>query len=376
MGYMMAAMTLAMIAGPLVGGGITDAWGWRWIFYINMPIGAAALVYLYFTLHLPRKVIKHKIDYWGAAVIAVGVTAIVLMTTWGGSQYPWGSWPVLLLGAIILVALALFFRVESRAAEPILPLHVFKSRNFSLASSMSFLLGLAMLGAMTFLPLYQQTVQHLSPTGSGLALIPMMLGATTTSLVSGTVTSRTGRYKILPVVGAVIMTIGLFLLTHLGIHTSTLQSAGYFVVFGLGMGFLMQITSLIAQNSVAQSDMGVASSSRAFFQQIGGSLGVSLFGVIFIKKLSESMASAAPGAHLPANGGQFNPVTINSLPPTIRDAAFSAVAHGIDSVFWWAIPATVLVLVLAISIKEIPLRGRAEHAAAQAAATASPELVH
>jgi EmrB/QacA subfamily drug resistance transporter len=375
MGYMMAAMTLAMIAGPLVGGGITDAWGWRWIFYINMPIGAAALVYLYFTLHLPRKRIQHKIDYSGVVVTAIGATAIVLLTTWGGSQYGWSSWEILVLAALILVTLAAFFWVESRAAEPILPLHVFKNRNFSLASSMSFLLGLAMLGAMTFLPLYQQTVQHLSPTGSGLALIPMMLGATTTSLVSGMVTSRTGRYKVLPVTGAVIMSIGLYLLTHLGPDTSTLKSAGYFVIFGLGMGFLMQITSLIVQNSVAQSDMGVASSSRAFFQQIGGSIGVSLFGVVFIKKLNETMSSRLPGAHLSAgSGGQFDPVTINSLPGPIRDAAFYSISHAIDAVFWWAIPATVLVFVLAVSIKEIPLRGRAEHAADQAAS--APELVH
>jgi EmrB/QacA subfamily drug resistance transporter len=360
MGYMMAAMTLAMIAGPLVGGGITDAWGWRWIFYINMPIGAAALVYLYFTLHLPRKRIRHKIDYGGVVVTAVGTTAIVLLTTWGGSQYGWTSWPILLLGAIILVTLAAFFLVEARAAEPILPLHVFKVRNFSLASGMSFLLGLAMLGAMTFLPLYQQTVQHLSPTGSGLALIPMMLGATSTSLVSGLVTSRTGRYKILPVIGAVIMTAGLYLLTHLGPDTSTLKSAGYFVVFGIGMGFLMQITSLIVQNSVPQSDMGVASSSRAFFQQIGGSLGVSLFGVIFIKKLNEAMAAKLPGAHLAGSNGQFDPATIDSLPAHIRDAAFYAISHAADAVFWWAIPATVVVLVLAVSIKETPLRGRNE----------------
>jgi EmrB/QacA subfamily drug resistance transporter len=374
MGYMMAAMTLAMIAGPLVGGAITDAWGWRWIFYINMPIGAAALVYLYLTLHLPRKRILHKIDYWGAAVTAVGATAIVLLTTWGGTQYGWTSWEILTLGAVIAAALVAFFVVESRAAEPILPLHVFKVRNFSLASGMSFLLGLAMLGAMTFLPLYQQTVQHASPTGSGLLLIPMMLGATTTSLISGQVTSKTGRYKILPIIGAVIMTLGLYLLTHLGPDTSRLTSAGYFVVLGIGMGFLMQITSLIAQNSVSLSDMGVASSSRAFFQQIGGSIGVSLFGVIFLRRLDAAMSARLPGVHLAANNGQFDPTTINTLPAPIRDVAFYAISHAADGVFLWTIPATVLVFLLALWIKEIPLRGRAEHAAEQAATSA--ELVH
>jgi EmrB/QacA subfamily drug resistance transporter len=367
MGYMMAAMTLAMIAGPLVGGGITDAWGWRWIFYINMPIGAAALVYLYFTLHLPRKRIEHKIDYLGAVVTAIGATAIVLLTTWGGTQYGWTSWQILALGAIILLALALFFLVEARAAEPILPLHVFKVRNFTLASSMSFLLGLAMLGAMTFLPLYQQTVQGLSPTGSGLMMIPMMLGATTTSVVAGQLTSKTGRYKIFPIIGAVLMTVGMFLLTHLGPTSSTLRSAGFYLVFGLGMGCLMQITSLIVQNSVPQTDMGVASSSRAFFQQIGGSVGVSLYGVIFIRKLNDVMAARLPGAHITAGSGQFDPATINSLPGPVRDVAFYSISHALDAVFWWAIPAAVAVFLLAIAVKEIPLRGRDEHAAEMAA---------
>jgi EmrB/QacA subfamily drug resistance transporter len=374
MGYMMAAMTLAMIAGPLVGGAITQAWGWRWIFYINMPIGGAALAYLAATLHLPRKRVQHKIDYLGAFVIAVGATAITLLTTWGGSEYGWGSWEIVSLLVISAAALAGFFLVESRAAEPVLPLHVFKVRNFSLASGMSFLLGLAMLGAMTFLPLYQQTVQHASPTGSGLLLIPMMLGATATSLISGMVTSKTGRYKILPIIGSVIMTAGLYLLTHLGPNTSRLESALFYVVLGVGMGFLMQITSLIVQNSVGQSDMGVASSSRAFFQQIGGSIGVSLFGVIFIRRLDEAMTSRIPGMHLAANAGAFSPTIINSLPPAIRDAAFYAISHAEDGVFWWTIPATVLVFVLAVWIKEIPLRGRSEPSGEQA--EAAPELVH
>jgi EmrB/QacA subfamily drug resistance transporter len=363
MGYMMAAMTLAMIAGPLVGGAITEAWGWRWIFYINMPIGGAALAYLAATLHLPGRRIQHKIDYLGAGVIAIGATAIVLLTTWGGTQYAWGSWEIVMLGVITAAALAAFFAVESRAAEPVLPLHVFKVRNFSLASGMSFLLGLAMLGALTFLPLYQQTVQHASPTSSGLLLIPMMLGATVTSLIAGTVTSRTGRYKILPVIGSVIMTLGLYLLTHLGPNTTRLTSALFFVILGVGMGFLMQITSLIVQNSVGPNDMGVASSSRAFFQQIGGSLGVALFGVIFIRRLTDTMAARLPGVHLAAgNDGQFDPTTINSLRPVVRDAAFFAISRAADAVFLWTIPATVLVFVLAVCIKEIPLRGRSEPA--------------
>jgi EmrB/QacA subfamily drug resistance transporter len=376
MGYMMAAMMIAMIAGPLVGGYITQNWSWRWIFYINMPIGGAAMIYLWATLHLPRKRVEHKIDYLGAAVIAIFSTAIILLTSWGGSQYGWGSWEILMLGGISIAALAAFFVVESRAAEPMLPLHVFKNRNFSLASAMSLLLGMAMLGAMTFLPLYQQTVQHASPTGSGLLLIPLMLGSTVTSLISGQVTSRTGRYKILPIIGAVIMTFGLFLLAHVGVNTTRLTTSIFFVVLGVGMGFLMQITSLIAQNSVPQQDMGVASSSRSFFQQIGGSLGVSLFGVIFFNKFSSTITSVLhTHASVGGSGANLDPATINSLPAAVRNAAFDGISHAISSVFWWTIPATVAVFLLAVFVKEIPLRGATAPAAA-APSSAEPELVH
>jgi EmrB/QacA subfamily drug resistance transporter len=358
MGYMMAAMMLAMIGGPLVGGYITDSLSWQWIFYINMPIGGAALVYLWATMHLPRRRVEHKVDYLGAAVIAIGATAIVLLTTWGGTQYAWGSWEIITLAAITAASIGAFFVVEGRAAEPVLPLHVFKNRNFSLASGMSFLLGFVMLGALTFLPLYQQTVQHASPTTSGLMLIPLMLGSTVTTLIAGQITTRTGRYKILPVIGGVIMTVAIYLLTHLGPHTTRLTSALFFVVLGVGMGFLMQITSLIVQNSVQQKDMGVASSSRAFFQQIGGSMGVSLFGVIFINRLASAMAAQAPGAHLQAGAGTLDPATINNLPAVIKDAAFVAISKGLDAVFWWTIPASALVFLLALWVKEIPLRGR------------------
>jgi EmrB/QacA subfamily drug resistance transporter len=374
MGYMMAAMMLAMIAGPLVGGYITQHWSWRWIFYINMPIGGAALVYLWATLHLPRKRVEHKIDYLGATVIAVFSTAIVLLTSWGGSQYAWGSWEIIMLAVISAVALAAFFVVESRAAEPMLPLHVFRNRNFSLASAMSLLLGMAMLGALTFLPLYQQTVQHATPTGSGLALIPLMLGSTVTSLIAGQVTSKTGRYKILPIIGAVIMTLGLYLLTNLGVDTSRLTAALYFVVLGVGMGFLMQITSLIAQNSVPQRDMGVASSSRSFFQQIGGSLGVSLFGVIFFRRFADTMAAQSHTNQSFGAGTSLDPATINRLPAAVKDAAFHAISSAISGVFWWTIPTTVAVFLLALAVKEIPLRGRIEPSHDQAPAEA--QLVH
>lgn len=359
MGYIMGAMTLAMIAGPLVGGYITDHLSWRWIFYINMPVGGAALLYLLATLHLPRHRVEHKVDYPGAAVLAVAATAIILVTTWGGSQYPWRSVQIIGLAALGVAATAAFILIEARAREPILPLHIFRNRNFSLASAMSFLLGLAMLGALTFIPLYQQTVQHLSATGSGLMLIPMMLGSTVTSLIGGAITTKTGRYKALPIIGAAVMAVGMYLLTGLGVSTTRLHAALFYVVLGTGMGFLMQITTLIVQNSVGPRDMGVASSSRTFFQQIGGSMGVAAFGAIFTRRLTDTLAARLPGMHVTSGGGQLNPATVGKLPPVVRGDVFYAITHAITTVFWWALPASATVFILAWFIKEVPLRGRA-----------------
>ena len=356
MGYMMAAMMLAMIAGPLVGGYITDSLSWRWIFYINMPVGGAALIYLWATLHLPYKKVQHKIDYLGAGVLAIAATAIVLLTTWGGTQYAWRSTMIIGLGVLAIAATAAFLFIETRAAEPVLPLHVFKNRNFSVATGMSFLLGMAMLGALTFLPLYQQTVQGLSAVGSGLMLIPMMLGVTVTSLIGGFIMTKTGRYKALPVIGGAIMSVAMFLLTGLGVNTSLWHSGIYYAVLGIGMGFLMQITSVIVQNSVEPRDIGVASSSRAFFQQIGGSIGVALFGAIFARRLIETLSARLPGTHLNASGGQLNPVTVNHLPALVRHDVFLAISHSLDGVFFWAVPAAIAVFVLAWFIKEVPLR--------------------
>jgi len=359
MGYIMGVMTLAMVAGPLVGGYITDNLSWRWIFYINMPIGGLALVYLAATMHMSRRRVEHKIDYAGAATLAIAATSIILMTTWGGTQYAWGSVQVIGLAALAIVGTAAFLAIEARAAEPILPLQVFRNRNFSLAIAMSFLLGLVLFGALTFLPLYQQTVQHLSATQSGLMLIPMMLGSTVTALIAGQVTTKTGRYKALPIIGAGVMTAGMYLLTGIGLHTSLLTIGIYFAVIGLGMGFLMQITTLVAQNSVAPQEMGVASSSRTFFQQIGGSIGVAAFGAVFARRLVGSLTAHLPGAHLSVKGAQLNPATVNHLPPLVRADFFVAITHAVTGVFWLVVPAAAGVFVLAWLIKEVPLRGRA-----------------
>ncbi len=373
MSYMMVVMMLATIGGPLLGGFITTSFSWRWIFYINIPVGGAALVYLIATLHVPSHRVSHKVDYLGGTLLGVAATALILVATWGGTQYAWGSAQIIGLALLTVAAGAGFCVTETRAAEPMLPLHVFRSGNFSLSMAMTFLTGLAMFGAMTFLPLYQQTVQGESPTVSGLMLTPMMLGVTVTSIVAGQVTTRTGRYKAFPILGGGIMAAGLYLLTGLGTGTTRLTSAIFYAVLGLGMGFLMQMVSLIAQNSVEQKDMGVASSARMFFQQIGGSLGVAAFGAIFARQLTASLAAATgPGLHISASGGQLDPATVNSLPAQVRHDVFFAIAHAVQHVFVWALPSAVVIFVLAWFIKEVPLRGRAP---AGEAASQQPELV-
>jgi len=375
MSYMMVVMMLATIGGPLLGGFITTTFSWRWIFYINIPLGGAALIYLLAVLHVPTHKVSHKVDYLGGTLLGVAATALILLATWGGTQYAWGSMPIIGLALAAVAAAAGFLYVESRAAEPMLPLHVFRNKNFSLAMAMTFLTGLAMFGAMTFLPLFQQTVQGRSPTVSGLMLTPMMLGVTVTSIVAGQVTTRTGRYKAFPILGGAIMTAGLYLLTGLGIGTSLLTSALFYVVLGLGMGFLMQMVSLIGQNSVEQRDMGVASSARMFFQQIGGSLGVAAFGALFARQLTSSLAHATGGVHISASGGQLDPATVNSLPAPVRHDVFVAISQATEHVFIWAVPAAVVIFVLAWFIKEVPLRGRAPAAGAGEAASQQPELV-
>ncbi|MBO0802466.1 MAG: MFS transporter [Nocardiopsaceae bacterium] len=375
MSYMMVVMMLATVGGPLLGGWITESFSWRWIFYINLPLGGAALVYLISTLHLPKRRVEHRIDYLGGTLLGAVATGIILIATWGGTEYAWGSVQVLGLAVVTAVALVAFLYVESRAAEPMLPLHVFRNRNFSLTMALTFFVGLGLFGAMTFLPLYQQTVQGATPTVSGLLLTPMMVGSMITSVIAGQLVTRTGRYKLFPVVGGAIMAVAMFLLAHLGVHTSRLDSGLYYVVLGLGMGFLMQMVSLIAQNSVELKDMGVASSARMFFQQIGGSLGVAAFGALFASRLNSAISSAARGApgsgpHLQVSGGSFNPAQVTSLPLAAREVVFGAISHGIQGVFYGVLPTAIAVFAIALFLKEVPLRGRA----APSPETPAPEM--
>jgi EmrB/QacA subfamily drug resistance transporter len=358
MSYFMVVMMLATVGGPLVGGWITTAFSWRWIFYINLPLGGAALVYLIVVMKLPRRRVEHRIDYGGGILLGVVATAIILLATWGGTEYQWGSWEIVGLLALSVVTLVAFLRVERRAAEPMLPLHVFKIRNFSVTMVLTFLLGMALFGVMTFLPFYQQTVQGASPTVSGLLMTPLMVGSALMSVVAGQLVTKTGKYRMYPIFGGLVMTIAIVLMSRIGVHTTRLQTSIDYVILGIGMGCLMQMMSLIAQNSLELKDMGVAASARMFFQQMGGSLGVAAFGAVFAHKLNETMNGVAASAGSKVSATSLDPTTVTSLPPAVRAVVYNGIAHAVQTVFLWVIPASVLIFLLALLIKEVPLRGR------------------
>ncbi|MGP4003310.1 MDR family MFS transporter [Streptomyces sp. 8N706] len=363
-GMMAGLMAVATIGGPLVGGTITDHLGWRWSFYINLPLGAVALVMVTAVLHLPKKKAQGRIDYVGAALLTVGITALVLITTWGGNEYDWASAQIAGLAVLGAAALLAFVYVERRVAQPVLPLHIFRDRNFSLITLIGFLAGFVMFGALIFLPLFQQTVQGASATNSGLLLIPMLLAMTVVSLIAGRVTTRTGRYKVFPIVGSALMTAGLFLLSQMDTGTSRFTSGLYMAVLGAGMGFLMQITMLVAQNSVEMKDIGVGSSSATLFRTLGGSFGVAIFGAIFTHQVSATMTARVghDGAALTSASAQLDQQSIARLPAAVKDAYLHAVAHGTHHIFLWGAVIGLIGFGAAWFIKEVPLRGAAEPA--------------
>jgi EmrB/QacA subfamily drug resistance transporter len=372
-GLIAGVMAIAMIGGPLVGGSITDNWGWRWSFYINLPIGAVALAMITIVLHLPKKRGKARIDYLGAGLLTVAITSLVLLTTWGGTQYAWGSGMIIGLLVLGLVALGAFIYSQTRAAEPVMPLHIFRNSNFSLISLIGFLVGFTMFGAMTFLPLYQQTVQGASATNSGLLLLPMLLAMMVVSMIAGRVTTSTGKYKMFPILGGGLMTVGLYLLSTMDVHTSRLTSGLYMAVLGAGMGFIMQITMLVAQNSVEMKDMGVGSSSATLFRTIGGSFGVSLFGALFSHQVQHGMAGA--GSKATASGAQLAPATVAKFPQALKDTYFHAVASGTHVVFFWGALVSVVGFVAAWFLVETPLRGTLPQASEEPAGSLLTEAV-
>jgi EmrB/QacA subfamily drug resistance transporter len=373
-GMMAAVMALAMIGGPLVGGTITDHLGWRWSFYINLPLGAVALIAISVVLHLPKKRAETRIDYLGAALLTLGITSIVLVTTWGGTEYAWGSARIMELIGIGVAALVGFLFWQTRAAAPIMPLHIFRSRNFSLMSLIGFITGFVMFGAVLFLPLYQQSVQGASATNSGLLLLPMLGAMLVVSMVAGRVTTNTGRYKVFPLVGGVLLIVGLFLLSRMDVDTTRLTSGIYMAVLGAGMGCLMQITMLVAQNSVEMKDMGVASSSTTLFRTLGSSFGVAIMGALFNHRVQDVMVERAGdlGGKMTEQSAQLDAASLAKLPAQAREAYQYAVSAGTHSAFLLGAAVAVVALVAAVFVKEVPLRGAggpkpAEEAAGDAA---------
>ncbi|MFC0054588.1 DHA2 family efflux MFS transporter permease subunit [Streptomyces actinomycinicus] len=349
------------VLGPLLGGVLTEQLSWRWVFYVNLPVGVVALAVIAVALNIPRRTARHVIDYLGTFLIAAVATCLVLVASLGGTTWAWGSAQVVglaVLGAVLAVA---FVAVERRAAEPVLPLKLFRIRTFTLAAVISFIVGFAMFGAMTYLPTFLQVVQGISPTLSGVHMLPMVAGLLLSSTVSGQIVSRTGRWKVFPVTGTAVTTLGLLLLHRLDEHSPTAEMSACFFVFGLGLGLVMQVLVLIVQNSVSYEDLGVATSGATFFRSIGASFGVAVFGTVFASRLGGELADAFRGVRLPpgatADALEADPRGIATLPPALRPAALHAYASAITDVFLYAAPVALLGFVLAWFLKEDRLRG-------------------
>jgi EmrB/QacA subfamily drug resistance transporter len=301
-GMTASVMAIGTIGGPLLGGYVTGHFGWRWSFYINLPLGILALIWCQVMLRLPRLRKRARIDWPGIALLTIAISSVTLAATWAGVTYPWASWQVDGLFALAVASVAGFVALERRSPEPVLPPRMFTGhRNFPLAITLITATGVVMFGCTLYLPLFQQSVQHASATSSGLLLLPMLLPVVVASQIGGRYMSVTGRYKIFPVVGAVFLTVGLILLSTMGVGTSRTTTSLYMVLVGIGLGCMMQMVTTIAQSSAEMRDMGAASASLALFRTIGGSVGVAIFGSLFTREVhgqTSYVQGVANGAHL------------------------------------------------------------------------------
>ncbi|MFD5188638.1 MDR family MFS transporter [Streptomyces sp. NPDC058357] len=360
-----AVFGVSTVIGPLLGGLFTDHLSWRWAFYVNVPIAIVVVVAAARTIPSVKAAGRPVIDYLGIAMVTIGASALILATSWGGNEYAWGSPVILGLFAGGLVALALFCLVEFRAKEPMLPMRLFRNPVFTVCSVLSFIVGFAMLGAMIFLPTYLQYVDGDSATLSGVRTLPMVLGLLVASIFSGNVVSKTGRYRVFPIVGTSVMAVGLYLLSRMGPGTGVWLESLYMLVLGVGIGLAMQVLTIAVQNTVDYADLGTATSGVTFFRTLGSSFGTAVFGTIYANalkpNLTDGVAAAARAGGDPATLAKAaqSPAGLHALPPAQSAPLAQAYADTLHTVFLWTVPIAVLGFFVALFLKEVKLRDTA-----------------